>query len=618
MTRPPLAGRGPPRRRPRPRQPQAFRPPRPGDGARHSLAASPGAAVDRARGRSSSTPRASGSAARSDRRDRRGRDSARSAGFRVRAIPSAHEGLDTDADGRHLYLGFVIEVEGLRLYHSGDSVALRRPGRPARCRAVRRPVPADQRPRPAREASRGTCRRPRRSTWRPESGRGSSCRITTTCSPSTRSPSGEFEAEARRLPAGVEAAGPAVRRALGDRAVSVTLGIDIGTSGTKTLAIDEPGAILASASAEYPCDHPQAGLVRAGPRALVGGDRGDRPRGARRRRAQAGRRRGRRPERADARLGLPRRRRARSSGPPCSGTTSGPPPSAPRSSERAGGREALIRMVGNPALTGFTAPKLLWVRNHEPANWDRVRQVLLPKDYVRYRLTGTYATEVSDASGTLLLDVANRRWSRELLGKLDLDPALLPACYESPEVSAKVSAIGLEGDGPGRGHARRRRRRRPAGRRRGQRDRPAGRRLGDDGDLGRRLRPHDRARASTRSAGSSAAVTRSRAPGTSWASCWRPAAASSGSATSWARPRSTQAQRAGRRPLLPPDRRGRARRPRGRGAVLPALPDGRADASLRSRRQGRLDRPDRPSRPAAPDPQPCSKGRPTRCATASS
>jgi len=105
--------------------------------------------------------------------------------------------------------------------------------------------------------------------------------------------------------------------------------------------------------------------------------------------------------------------------------------------ERAGGREALIRLVANPALTGFTAPKILWVRKHEPGNWDKVRQVLLPKDYIRYRLTGTYATEVSDASGTLLLDVANRRWSSDLLGRLDLDPSLLPACYESPEVSGR-------------------------------------------------------------------------------------------------------------------------------------------------------------------------------------
>jgi xylulokinase len=104
-------------------------------------------------------------------------------------------------------------------------------------------------------------------------------------------------------------------------------------------------------------------------------------------------------------------------------------------------------MVANPALTGFTAPKLLWLRNHEPKAWERVRQVLLPKDYVRYRLSGTYATEVSDASGTLLLDVANRCWSRALLEKLQIDPALLPACHESYEVSSKVSGLGAKATG---------------------------------------------------------------------------------------------------------------------------------------------------------------------------
>src|SRR5262249_44545716 len=108
---------------------------------------------------------------------------------------------------------------------------------------------------------------------------------------------------------------------------------------------------------------------------------------------------------------------------------------------------ALVRMVANTALTGFTAPKLLWVRRHEPKAWDQVRQVLLPKDYVRYRLSGTYATEVSDASGTLLLDVANRRWSAQLPGKLGLHPGLLPPCSESPEVSAKVGETGSKETG---------------------------------------------------------------------------------------------------------------------------------------------------------------------------
>ena len=206
--------------------------------------------------------------------------------------------------------------------------------------------------------------------------------------------------------------------------------------------------------------------------------------------------------------------------------------------EKAGGREALIRLVANPALTGFTAPKLLWVRRHEPKNWDRVRQVLLPKDYVRYRLTGTYATEVSDASGTLLLDVANRRWSRELLAKLELDPALLPPCYESPEVSGQVSELGAKATGLQAGDAGGRRRRRPAGRRGRQRDRPPGRGLGDDGDLGGRLRPRRPAR--LRPAGPAPARL-SRGAGRlarHGRRAGRRAAASSGSATSWARPRS--------------------------------------------------------------------------------
>ena len=94
----------------------------------------------------------------------------------------------------------------------------------------------------------------------------------------------------------------------------------------------------------------------------------------------------------------------------------------------AGGREALIAAVSNPALTGFTAPKILWLRKREPKKFERCRQVLLPKDYLRFRLTNEYATEVSDASGTLLLDVTNRRWHSELIAKLQLDLALCRGC----------------------------------------------------------------------------------------------------------------------------------------------------------------------------------------------
>ncbi len=110
----------------------------------------------------------------------------------------------------------------------------------------------------------------------------------------------------------------------------------------------------------------------------------------------------------------------------------------------AGGRESLINMVGNPALTGFTAPKILWLRANEPSRYEKCRHVLLPKDYIRYRLTGEYAGEVSDASGTLLFDVKNRRWSKELIDRLGIDSNWLPRISESQEISGAVSAAAAE------------------------------------------------------------------------------------------------------------------------------------------------------------------------------
>ncbi len=106
------------------------------------------------------------------------------------------------------------------------------------------------------------------------------------------------------------------------------------------------------------------------------------------------------------------------------------------------GREQLIQLTCNPALPNFTLTKLLWVRENEPENWKRVRSVMLPKDYVRLRLTGERATDVADASGTLLLDVAHRRWSREMLQAAELDERFLPGLFESPEVCGKISANG--------------------------------------------------------------------------------------------------------------------------------------------------------------------------------
>jgi xylulokinase len=103
------------------------------------------------------------------------------------------------------------------------------------------------------------------------------------------------------------------------------------------------------------------------------------------------------------------------------------------------GLERLIRLTGNRALTGFTAPKLLWLRRHEPDTYARIARVLLPKDYVRLRLTGEHAIDVADASGTLLFDVARRRWSEEMLEALELESAWLPRALESPEISGATA-----------------------------------------------------------------------------------------------------------------------------------------------------------------------------------
>ena len=103
------------------------------------------------------------------------------------------------------------------------------------------------------------------------------------------------------------------------------------------------------------------------------------------------------------------------------------------------GRANILKFTANPVLTGFTLPKLLWVRDHEPQNFGRVRTVLLPKDYVRFMLTGEFATEVSDASGTAVFDVVKRRWSFEMMDGLGLDRGILPKCRESSEVTGQVT-----------------------------------------------------------------------------------------------------------------------------------------------------------------------------------
>lgn len=108
------------------------------------------------------------------------------------------------------------------------------------------------------------------------------------------------------------------------------------------------------------------------------------------------------------------------------------------------GKEMVLEQTANPVLTGFTAPKLLWVRDHDPGSYERVRKMLLPKDYVRFRLTGEYVSDVSDASGTALFDVMGRRWARPLAAKLGIDASILPEVVESSAPTGRVSGSAAE------------------------------------------------------------------------------------------------------------------------------------------------------------------------------
>jgi xylulokinase len=111
------------------------------------------------------------------------------------------------------------------------------------------------------------------------------------------------------------------------------------------------------------------------------------------------------------------------------------------------GYERLIELTCNPALPNFTLTKLLWVKKHEPEIFAKIRHIMCPKDYVRYRLTGEFAIDVQEASGTLLLDVTHRRWSHEVIEEAGIPESWLPKVYESPEVCARISesAAGLTG-----------------------------------------------------------------------------------------------------------------------------------------------------------------------------
>jgi xylulokinase len=223
------------------------------------------------------------------------------------------------------------------------------------------------------------------------------------------------------------------------------LGIDVGTTGTKTVLIQENGQVLATATEEYPLHTPRPNWSEQDPvdwwRAVCASVRSV--------------------------LGKVPHAAARIAGIGLSGQMHGAVfldkkqqiirPAILWNDQRTAeecaeitarvGASRLMELASNPALTGFTAPKILWLRKHEPKHYERVRTVLLPKDYVRFRLTGTFATEVSDASGTLLFDVKGRKWSKELLEMLEIPREFLPDCAESPIVTAKVSRLAAEETG---------------------------------------------------------------------------------------------------------------------------------------------------------------------------
>jgi xylulokinase len=224
------------------------------------------------------------------------------------------------------------------------------------------------------------------------------------------------------------------------------LGIDVGTGGTRAVVVDEAGGVVASATAEHaPFASPRTGWAEQDPRDWW------------RATAEA-------VSAALAQAGAGREEVA------CVGLT-GQMHGAVlldgagevlrpaliwcdqrtdaqcRSITERVGAARLIELTLNPALTNFTLTKMLWVREHEPELWARVRTVLLPKDYARFRLTGERATDVADASGTLLFDVAGRRWSDAMLDAAEIDRALLPRAFESPEITGRVSAEGAAATG---------------------------------------------------------------------------------------------------------------------------------------------------------------------------
>ncbi len=224
--------------------------------------------------------------------------------------------------------------------------------------------------------------------------------------------------------------------------MNYVLGIDLGTSGTKTVLFDEVGKKMASSTVEYDLIQPQNGWAEQEPDlwwdAAVktiqdvikeSGVNAKDIKGL----GISGQMHGLVMVDEDGKV-------LRNAILWCDGRTS----KQCREITEKIGAERLIEITANPALTGFTAGKVLWVRENEPEIYAKCRQILLPKDYVRFKLTGLYGQEASDASGTNLYDVKNRCWSQEVLEKLDIDPSLMPTCKESVDVAGTVNAAAAE------------------------------------------------------------------------------------------------------------------------------------------------------------------------------
>ncbi|HAJ96725.1 MAG TPA: xylulokinase [Ruminococcus sp.] len=219
--------------------------------------------------------------------------------------------------------------------------------------------------------------------------------------------------------------------------MAYVIGVDLGTSGTKTVLFNETGKVIASHTIEYPMYQPKNGYAEQNPldwrnavfntiKAVMqkSGISPDEVKGI----GLSGQMHGLVMLDKDNNV-------IRNSIIWCDQRTA---KECEEMTQKVGA-DRMIATTANPAMTGFTASKILWVRNHEPENYDKCRHILLPKDYVRFCLTGDYATEVSDASGMQLLDIPSRQWSDEVLEKLDIDKSLLAKVYESPEITGTIS-----------------------------------------------------------------------------------------------------------------------------------------------------------------------------------